>query len=407
MRARPDLLEPASPPGIEVFQLTDESVPSSHVYMEAPIFAPNSQRLVLHRSAHAHGSDKDDPEHRYLLCDVADGTLTPLTSEIGATAPVVSPDGKFFYYVVFAAERVTLRRAGLDGSDRRDVAVIDAAPGEKRLRPSGVYPIASIRSDGRRFAAPVTFRDERSGARLFSLLVFDLETGVAANVLEGPSWCNIHPQYCRSTDPALMRDILVQENHGNEYDAQGRCVKLTGGPGADIHVIRDDGTGFRDMPWGRDGNEFCQGHQCWRGTTAWAITSTVNLDPDESRLIEGLAAPAAGHAGIRTPGGVRNDLSRSIRHPAFSHFGTDTEGSRMISDAARWDEGGRLFRIDLDAPGTGPAKRFTYLFSPRCSCAKNNHIHPFLSPDGRTGFFNSDESGVLQAYMIRGLASVL
>ncbi len=29
-------------------------------------------------------------------------------------------------------------------------------------------------------------------------------------------------------------------------------------------------------------------------------------------------------------------------------------------------------------------------------------IHPFLSPDGQSGFFNSDESGILQAYMVRG-----
>jgi Tol biopolymer transport system component len=38
--------------------------------------------------------------------------------------------------------------------------------------------------------------------------------------------------------------------------------------------------------------------------------------------------------------------------------------------------------------------------------AKGSHIHPFLSPDGRMAFFNSDESGRLQAYMIRGLEAV-
>jgi len=32
-----------------------------------------------------------------------------------------------------------------------------------------------------------------------------------------------------------------------------------------------------------------------------------------------------------------------------------------------------------------------------------SHLHPFLSPDGTMAFFNSDESGILQAYMIRGL----
>jgi hypothetical protein len=33
-------------------------------------------------------------------------------------------------------------------------------------------------------------------------------------------------------------------------------------------------------------------------------------------------------------------------------------------------------------------------------------MHPFLSPDGKSAFFNSDESGTLQAYMIRGLPKV-
>jgi hypothetical protein len=58
---------------------------------------------------------------------------------------------------------------------------------------------------------------------------------------------------------------------------------------------------------------------------------------------------------------------------------------------------------DLDEPGKGPARKFTWLLSPRSSWKKEAHIHPFLSPDGILGFFNSDESGLLQAYMVRGL----
>ena len=55
------------------------------------------------------------------------------------------------------------------------------------------------------------------------------------------------------------------------------------------------------------------------------------------------------------------------------------------------------------APGTAPASKLTFLLHPRSSCVKTAHIHPFLSPDGTLAFFNSDESGVLQAYMIRGV----
>ena len=99
MKPRPDLLDEHAPQGVEVVELTTESVPSCHVYMEAQIFTPDSKRFILHRSAHPHGSDKHDPEHRYLVCDIDDGcTLRPITEESGATAPSVSPDGKYLYF---------------------------------------------------------------------------------------------------------------------------------------------------------------------------------------------------------------------------------------------------------------------------------------------------------------------
>ena len=101
MKIRPELVPRSEREHLEVIQLTDELIPSSHIYMEAQIFTPDSQRLVLHRSAHPHGSDPTDPEHRYLICDLEDhGRLAPLTTEPGTTAPSISPDGNWLYYFV-------------------------------------------------------------------------------------------------------------------------------------------------------------------------------------------------------------------------------------------------------------------------------------------------------------------
>jgi hypothetical protein len=197
--------------------------------------------------------------------------------------------------------------------------------------------------------------------------------------------------------------LVLQENHGNVADAQGSITRLTGGEGADIHVIRDDGTQFRNLPWGRDGNEYCQGHQCWRGRSTWAITSTSTRQPSEAQLIESQAAPHIGHDGLKTPGGMRNDLSRAFPNPHFYHFATDMPGRRLITDAAPLDKGGRLFIAELGEPGKDAARDCRYLLSPKSSGKKEAHIHPFLSPDGKMGLFNSDESGVLQAYMVRGI----
>jgi hypothetical protein len=402
-------LDSESMPGIEVIQLTSEpDVPGSHLYMEAQIFTMDSQRLVLHRSATAHGGNKKDPEHRYLLCDLSDGcSLHPLTEETGATAASVSPDGQYIYYFVdetsLGGGRLTLKRVRLDGTQRETIVVLDTPLPDTTYRPSGLYPLSTISSDGKRLAISAFLGDGQQAGAPFGLMVFDVEQATVRLVCHGPTWCNMHPQYSRSTDPEAGHDILIQENHDNETNARGSVTRLVGGAGADIHVIRDDGTNFRNMPWGRDGNEACQGHQCWRGRSTWAITSTGTRQPPEAQLIEGQAAPFADHVGIKTPGGLRNDLSREFPNPHFYHFATDIAGQRLISDAGPLDKRAKIFLADLGTPGQDAARNFRCLLSPKSSCQKQAHIHPFLSPDGSMGFFNSDESGILQAYMIRGL----
>ena len=406
MIARPDLLDTNSPAGLEVFQITTEAIPSSHIYMEAQIFTPDSARFLLHRSATPHGSSKDDPEHRYLLCDLEDGgKLTPVTDELGATAPCVAPDGRSFYYLVnqtrVGGGRLALKRRRLDGTSPETLLVIDGPLPGTAFRPSCIYPLSTISADGRRLAVSAFLGDGAEQGAPFGLLVFDISTATVNAILYGPSWCNMHPQYSRSSDPRHVHDILVQENHGNVADAQGNVTKLVTGLGADIHVIRDDGMSFRDMPWGRDGVEQCQGHQCWRGRSDWAITSTGS--PDGCRLIEGRAVTHVDHNGLKTPGAVRNDLSAQVAQPNFFHFATDRDGQRLITDGRSPDGPVQVFVAGLGKTGRDPLQRLTYLLDSRSKWQKDSHIHPFLSPDGRTGFFNSNETGILQAYLIRNL----
>lgn len=376
--------------------------------MEAQIFTPDSKRFVLHRSAHAHGSDKNDPEHRYLLCDLENAcTLSPLTEEVGATAPSISPDGQRLYYFVNETEvnggRLTLKRVRLDGTERETLLVLDAGIPGTSYRPSGIYPLSTISSDGERIALAAFLGDGTTENAPFGLLVFDLAQAAVNVVIHGPMWCNLHPQYSRSLEAEAKRDILIQENHGNVTTPSGETTALVSGAGADIHVIHDDGSLFRTMPWGRDGNEQCQGHQCWRGRSDWAITSTGTREPRGARLIEGRAVPDQGHLGLKTSGGIRNDLSRETLEPDFYHFATDIAGRRLISDTGARDHGGRVVVAELGTPGEGAFENLRPVARPRCSWVKGAHLHPFLAPDGARGFFNSDESGVLHAYMVQGI----
>ena len=139
------------------------------------------------------------------------------------------------------------------------------------------------------------------------------------------------------------------------------------------------------------------------GRTCTTKLIVAGSDRDDQARKKIAATRTAGHVGIKTPGGVRNDLSRSFPKPHFYHFGTDIAGKRLISDAGPTNREGPVYLAELDEAGKGPAKKFTYLVNPRSSWKSEAHIHPFLSPDGTMGFFNSDESGILQAYMLRNL----
>jgi hypothetical protein len=375
--------------------------------MEAQVFTPDSHRLILHRSAHPHGSDPRDPEHQYLVCDLENrGELTPITTENGATGPSVSPDGRLLYYFVDqtapGSGRLTLKKVGLDGHGREELFVLDGPVPGTRFRISHPYPLSTISADGRRLAISGFLGDGQTENADWGLLVFELDHARVELIFHGQTWCNVHPQYSRSLDPEESHDLLVQENHGNTCDPQGNIVQLVGGEGADIHVIRDDGTKLRDLPWGRDGNENCQGHQCWVGRSNRALTSTSTREPKACRLIQARPVSHAGHMGRSTPGGQRHDLSRSFDAPDFYHFATDTAGRRLITDSGPRDQGGALYLASFPTAETDPLEDFALLLNPRASWQKGAHVHPFLSPDGHIGFFNSDESGVLQAYMVRG-----
>ena len=391
--------------GIQVIQLTEEECGACHVYMEAQVFFPCSSKFILHRCATAHGADRNNPGHRYLLCDINNGcSLETLTEETGTTGPAVSPDGRYFYYFVDETRlnggRLILKRIDFSVSRKAEVIMVldSPLPGTSTI-PSRIYSLSTISSDGCRIAISGFLGDGRTERAPWGLMVLDVEKGTVSVVKQGPEWINMHPQYCRSTDILHSRDIMIQENHGSSVEKDGSRKELVSGDGADIHLIRDDGSNFRTFPWGRDGMEFCTGHECWRGRSDWAIASVWYRDNEDARLLESRGIEGSGHAGLQTPGGKRNDLSRSFDKPGFGHFSTDIGGRLLVSDYFLRD----IYIAKLGVEGKMAASDWTRIADSCSSRSKASHIHPFLSPDGKKAFFNSDQTGVLQAYMITGI----
>ena len=399
--------------------------------MEAQIFTPDSKRLVLHCSAHPHGSDALDPEHRYLLCDLDnDGELTPLTNELGVTAPSLSPDGRILYYFVDELQRhgcLTLKTLVLATGERNMIAVVDASSNPAPAAP--FYPLSTISSDGRHIAIETALlKSDAADWPEQALWVFDTSTGDHSVPVRGFDFCNLHHQYCR--DPLAPRTLMIQHNHGCRLrmDIDGKRAGLNHiaaldpesgyalrkmrssddpnarntGYGLDLHIIEDDGTNWRTLPVGRDGCEFGQGHQSWRGKTQTAISSTLLFNTPHTatqHLVEMHSFAAEVHSHNRTAGGERNILSRGIEPPHFLHFATDANGDNIVSDYETDNGEWHLYTGALgDFGEAADLKKILNLGSRQVSPW---HPHPFLSPDGHWCFFNSAASGTLQAYGVK------
>ena len=414
-RDRPDLLGERSPEGLRVTQISaDAERPHSHIYMEARVFTPDSRRFVFQRFLDPADVDTRGSRRAYLLCDIKDGySFIQLTDEEGAIGPSVSPDGRYLYYFIDRTRAGggwwAIKRVDLDTFQRETLAKFDDPLPEAGRHLSLLYGTSSISSDGARLCMAGYLGDGRTHNAPWGLVVFDVERAAASLVFEGQSFCNIHHQYSRSKDPEESHDILLQDNHGCDVDELGNIVTLAGGKGADVHVIRDDGSDFRCYAFGRDGVEMCQGHQAWRGEQMSVVASVAIEGEERYPLLEATpvrAEPGTMHHGRLIPGATRNRISRSMEREDSCHFAFDPSGTKFVSDTFGYS--GRhadcVIYVGVLPDEPDAALRTSYLLHPRSSFgySQHTHPHPFQSPDGNVVLFNSDESGLPQIYAVEG-----
>ena len=177
---RPDMLDPDSPPGLKVVQITTNMRhPSRHVYMESYVFTPDSKRFVYFRYREADMSQRRDPPWDLWLCDVSDNfALRQLTDENRVKGPSVTSDGEWMYYVVdntsLDGGSFALKRVSLKNYRRQTLMTIDGPIPETDYRVSRFYGLTSISSDDNRLCAAVYLGDGKDDNAPFGILVFDI-----------------------------------------------------------------------------------------------------------------------------------------------------------------------------------------------------------------------------------------
>ena len=414
MKECPLFVDNNSPEGLQVFQLTDDPKGASATYPDLPSFLADGRRLVLNTS--------DGP----VICDPDDGgSLRPIFPAGEGKGITVSYDGRYGFFsetVTDGDGSLTVSRVDLETLEIEELFHADGLMPGTDLR-ADRFSFATVSSDNRRLATCLWLGDGNTADAPFGIYCLDLDRGKANFVVADVDFYNPHLRYCPSTVPEASHDLLVQMNHGSHFAPDGTCL-LGLGPisdlGVDIHAVRDDGSNWRDLPFGRDGIESNIGHQIWRGRGTSVVTVTLQnpdisygwADGTEQGVVAGwpiLTIKDQPHRGALISGARRVVLSEGYTRPRFCHLASDTTGLKFVFDTFPIYDGNRAGMLVIigSAPNEESPLNFRYLLNSGVvftGMKGHDHAHPILSPDGGRLFFNSNMTGVPQAYMATGFS---
>lgn len=346
--------------GIRKLRLTSLPFLNTHIYPEAPISTPDGKRFIWAR---------ENPYTRqtdFWIADLDQLRVRQITDEPGAGAPVVAPDGKWFYYSVGRG----IWRMHPETFEREAWFTVPEEIGT-------VDPIVTISGCGTRVAASASPGPGRHGA-----VVIDLLRKTARLVFEHPDCLNAHVQYSRDAGHKLC----VQVNDGIAYDAHGNLLRLIGETGASLHVVNDGGTGQTRLNVGGTMVERVQGHQCWVGGGSRVITTTHRRKTPRDRWTQHVILAIA--PGDAEPTVVSDGTALGVH---FVHMHTTADGRYWVSDC------NRTAKVYVGSLRTGRFKLFCSTGA-TFGAAQHTHPHPFFLADGKTIGWNSDESGVAHVY---------
>ena len=391
-----------------VRQLSHDPSGATLIYPDQPSFLYDGGRLIYNSASGP------------MIGDIATLQVRPLFSDGRKHHVHVSPDGRFVFWQTRDENdknAFSIWRMSVEGGEATQVfRASDRLPGTE-VRASA-FNLHTISLDNQRAAGAAWLGDGTQADAPYGVVSIDFARGQACLAAAAPDLINTHLQYCRASDPEAGHDLLVQMNHGAHTDATGKSLILLGPPedgGCDVHVVRDDGTHWRDMPWGRDGRESCIGHQVWRGRTTEAVTVTLQNQDRSYGWAEGArqavvsgrgvaADPAKPHRGRIGRAAFRTHLSRGCARPRFCHLCCDNSGLQFVCDTFPVFDGKRagMQIFAGQAPDMDSPVKFRRLLNTCVTFNANNgyHAHPILAPDGRAILFNSDVTGQRQVYLI-------
>ena len=362
-----DLLFESHPSGTRVRQLTSAPAISTVIYHEQPFCSADGNRIAVFRT---HDARRGVPGE-LLVYDIEAYRMASLLTGSGGQDYVSTAawSGVLFAAVAQAANGLQRRiwRADLNTLECQEM-------------PEGFPGMASISAD-LHYGLTTAFLGVRQsdGRRELGIFRVHLQSGERELLYRSYDIGNSHLQY----RPGSASRFLVQENRGWVYDRFGTFL-----PGENSTIglcsIAADGSDRREYPVGGQHTPGTTGHECWIG--------------DTDRVLVSLSAPY--HDGTRS--GTLLELCHEWDKPrvvfetpyVWNHVSASRCGRYFVADCYDLPHVPLL----LGCVATG---KTTVLCDAKTSGggAQHTHAHPYLTANNRYVVFNSDRTGITQAYI--------
>jgi hypothetical protein len=356
--------------GVEIWQVTDTPGTKDNIYCERSYCTPDSRFFVFQRDVEG---PCPLPNHRmveFVVCEFGTWQLRVLGR--GYSYGEIAPKGAFLFL-----------RPGADGATELVRAQIASGRCEVVVRDSGIRPLTgmSVSFDGRQLAYGVSVS---YGPQMFGVEVLDLATGRRRRLFQDPFICNPHEQI----EPGRGEVILIQQNRGCEYTADGAVVRWLGKEGCTLLRVRLADGQAEQLRVGPPHTASCTGHQSWIGTSG-EVLLTVNTPFDDGKRQGNLLAVRSGQAPRVVAGGGHH-----------AHVHASACGRLFCTDRVNRTASPMYFEVVIGSVATGRSAALFSLPVPapeiRRKFGQSSDIHPYLSPDACWVVVNDVRSGVPQ-----------
>lgn len=355
--------------GTVIEQLTSDAVTSTNIYCEQRYTSADGSRIAISRKPFG------QPEQIWV-CDLKTMRLT-----FAATGQVLGANASqnALYLRSSQNNEEILMRLDLTDLSQTRIMTFDPActPRTGAVSPDEKYLL------GGPFAEP--------GDNMFSMYLFNLQTGDAQKICTAQDLSNPHAQF----DPAGSGLSILQINRTRNRVIPGIEGRT---PAATLCMLDTAAGVITPLPAGRPHTPLISGHECWAGTSGsiiftagqYAVTTTSYVTYQTPHEAERHMPPAAIYQ-VR----LGDKTARIVAEgKLFNHLAASDEGRYFIGDD---HETGRIYIGNI---ATGKYLGLCDSHTRQGVC-QYSHVHAYMTPDNAWIIFTSIVTGIAQVYAAR------